>query len=106
MARQTGRTTRMLLRAAALVLKYGQQKDEKIVTIVANSEREADRLQTQFCSILKNPDKQQRGLLLYGDIRVAFMGTSRFYNPNRSVGIRKKEYIYFDHAVGILEGLI
>ena len=97
--RQTGKTTRMLLRAATFVSKCWQQNNKKIITIVGRDERIADRLQNQFCDILKNPGRQQRGLLLYGDIRVVFMGADRFYNPNRSVEIRKKECIYFDHDV-------
>jgi len=97
--RQTGRTTRMLLRAATFVSKRWQQKGKAIVTVVGSNERTADRLQAQFCSILGNPSKQQRGLLLYGKVRVAFMGKSRFYNPNRLMGIRKEEIVYFDHDV-------
>ena len=105
MVRQTGRTTRMLLKAATFVSNCWRQEDKKVVTIVTLDEMTADRLQNQFCDILKNPSRQQRGLLLYGNIRVAFMGKSRFYNPNRLVGIREKEIIYFDHAVGMQYGM-
>ena len=100
--RQTGRTTRMLLRAATFVSKKWQQDNKKIVTIVAHNEMAADRLQVQFCSMLRNPSRQQRGLLLYGNTRVAFMGKSRFYDPNRMLGIKEKEIIYFDHTVSMV----
>ena len=88
----------MLLRAAKFVSKCWQENDKKIVTIVGRDEMTADRLQNQFCDILKNPSRQQRGLLLYGDIRVRFMGRSRFCKIYRLLGIQKKDPIYFDHT--------
>ena len=99
--RQSGRTTRMLLRAATFVSECWQGNGKSVVTIVGRNEMTADRLQVQFCSMLGNPSRQQRGLLLYGKVRVAFMGKIRFYNPNRLEGIKEKEIVYFDHNVAI-----
>lgn len=102
--RQTGRTTRMLLKAAIFVSECWQQNNGKIITIVGQNETAAEILLVQFCSILKTPDRQQKGLLLYGNVCVAFMGQDRFYTPERTLGVREKEILYFDHAVVIKKG--
>ena len=91
--RQTGRTTQMLLRAATFVSDHWER--EIMVVIIAHNEMFADALQRRFTNILPGFSKQQRGLLLYGNIRVAFMGRDRFNHQERKVYPNEKTF--FDH---------
>ncbi len=94
--RQTGRTTRMLLKLA-LYISENWDKHQHVI-VVAHNEMFADTLQKRLTDILPGFSKQQRGLILYGNTVIAFMGRDRYNRPERRPLYEKRTFI--DHYQG------
>jgi len=94
--RQTGRTTRMLLKLATHISDTWD-KESKVV-VVAYNERYADVLQRKLINILGEPKKQQRGLIQYGSVVIIFAGRSRA--NHLAFRVCRDAYHFYDHYQG------